>query len=98
VSAATLLTDVLVRIREGNTPDPEEFLAIDERVREDSSSLSKPELRELLGLVGEVQEALYDQRDAVRQELDRLQSERKALRGYAQLRSHRHSQRINRKT
>lgn len=96
--AVQLLQQVLGTIREGNVPGPDELVAIEKTVREVSPGLDKDELRQLLGLVHQVQEAIVDEKVAIQQQLDRIGSERKALRGYSQLRSHQHSQRLNRKT
>lgn len=95
--ATAMLHGVLAVIREGNTPDPDAMNAIDEVVRAESEQLSRPELVSLLDLVNEVQTALVDEKQAIQSELNKLSGERRAIRGYASIRSHRHSQRINRK-
>ncbi|MCB9672270.1 MAG: hypothetical protein H6736_04105 [Alphaproteobacteria bacterium] len=96
--ATTLLRDVLDTIRTGNVPDPDALVAVEAQIQAAGPDLSRAELHELLGLVNEVQEALVQEKQVVQAELDRLSVEKRAIRGYANLRSHRHSQRVNRKT
>lgn len=95
--AVAMLEAVLCTLREGNTPHLDEMEAIDEVVRRDSADLSRTELVSLMDLVNHVQTALVDEKASIQRELEKLASERKAIRGFASLRGHRHSQRINRK-
>jgi hypothetical protein len=94
----SLLNHVLHTIREGNVPGPDELLEVETTLAAASQELSASELRELLSLVNEVQDAILGEQSNIRGELDRLNSERKAVRKYGQLRSHRQGQRVNRKT
>lgn len=97
-SAQDMLEEVLETIRSGNVPGPDAMVRVEETLRAQGGQLSKAELHGLLGLVTQVQDALLAEQQAVGAELDRLASEKKAIRGYAQLRSRRTAQRVNRKT
>lgn len=92
------LEGLLETIREGNVPDPDVLLEMDATIRQNREAFTRDDLRGLLGLVGQVQQALEAEQQAVRAELDKLAGERRAIRGYAQLRSRRKAQRLNRKT
>ncbi len=93
----TILEELVATIRAGGVPDPRALERVERSIAENRSAFGPEELRRLLERVNQLVDAIEEEKRSIRSELRRLASERKALRGYARLRSHRHSQRINRK-
>lgn len=91
------IRELTARVLEVGEVDPSETQALMQRIHAEAPGMGPDGVRELQGLLRDLEEAIQVGQAGVRQKLHRGSQGRRAIRGYGCVRSHKRGQRLRKK-